>query len=368
MPERSRPGEDFASDVSSCASSASHRSRCDPVLREALRRGDEGAVEARLLEIRREGAMAVKDAVNKRIHGQSLVSYAVHRDQHSVVRWLLEAGASVSVPSKRNGLTAVHEAAGRPSAVDLLPLLLGAAENTAVVNATTSAGDTPLHYAARQPAEDTATQACKLLLEARAAAMIDHRNLEGRSALMEAAQRDTPRTVLCLLHASAQVDLRDVDGNVAADLAAREGARQALQVLQEGETSRGDIAQLTQWMEGLVSSPCSTLPPCEDVVEELEIALNCVCAAWSPAGKRHVAKQAYDAACAPGATELQRRSALRLLECVAMSSPEVLAEVVTTAGLPQLRCAVPSADHIMERRRVLASIEGAVWSCQAPRQ
>ncbi|RUS80566.1 hypothetical protein EGW08_011660, partial [Elysia chlorotica] len=134
--------------------------------------------------------------------------------RYEILKLLLQSGADVNVQGQTetwvSGKTASVVAAER-GYLRCLQLL---AESGADLNITTPSGDTALTLAARWGEAD----AVKYLTEHMHARMLNHRNNEGKTALLVAASESEFDFYRCMRHlvaAGVDVSVKDNDGNTA---------------------------------------------------------------------------------------------------------------------------------------------------------
>ncbi|KAJ6023713.1 hypothetical protein N7540_004510 [Penicillium herquei] len=139
-------------------------------------------------------------------HGHTALHRAALYGHESVLTVLLQAGADPTLPDS-TGLTPLHLAAQQGHARVVQLLLSHGPQHQDMVSQATSTGETSLHLAvqAQQPA------VARVLIEHSARAVNDQ-DWWGRTALHMACESNQQELVEMLVHAGAQLDIRDFEG------------------------------------------------------------------------------------------------------------------------------------------------------------
>jgi ankyrin repeat protein len=156
---------------------------------------------------------------------------ALEKKLPSIVTMLLNAGADCEQKLNEEGETALHRALKRsnPDMVDAL-INLGAD-----VNATTKTLLTPLHYAAWREAKGSSTKCMEQLIAANVA--LDKTDIQGNTALHEAALNNNFRGVLLLLKHGADQEIKNNRGHTASTVA-KPGAKAVFDSFALGKKAR----------------------------------------------------------------------------------------------------------------------------------
>lgn len=138
-------------------------------------------------------------------HGHTALHRAALYGHESVLAVLLQAGADPTLPDS-TGFTPLHLAAQQGHA-GVVQLLLASSPPRDLISWVTRSGETALHLAvqARQPA------VVRVLIEHSACAVNDQ-DLWGRTALHMACESNQQELVEMLVHAGAQLDIPDFEG------------------------------------------------------------------------------------------------------------------------------------------------------------